>query len=131
MWVYRYAGGAQSRAAASGIKLVAKAKGSSQTLKQQSKPAKPSFTPEQLAEQERLKKLQQQAKEREAAAAAAKAAEAAAKEKDAQRKWILQYAEDDSESEPDDEPSKVCVVRLHCCMTTCTVLFEHRHCNTG
>ena len=54
-----------------------------------------------------MKKLQQQAKEREAAAAAAKAAEAAVKEKDAQRKWILQYAEDDSESDPDDESSKV------------------------
>ena len=91
---------------------MAKAKGNSQAPKQQSKPAKPTFTPEQLAEQERVKKLQQQAKEREAAAVAAKAAEAV-KEKDAQRKWILQYAEDDSESEPEDEPSKVCVSHDH------------------
>ena len=54
-----------------------------------------------------MKQLQQQAKAREAAQAAAKAAEAAAKEKDAQRKWILQYAEDESESEPDDDSNKV------------------------
>ena len=35
-----------------------------------------------------------------------KAAEAAAKEKVAQRQWILQYAEDDSESEPDEDDTE-------------------------
>lgn len=103
----RYAGGAQSRASASGIKLVAKAKGTSHSSQQQHKPTRPVFTAQQLAEQQRVKKLQQQAKERETAAAAAKAAaeaeKAAEKEKEAQRKWILQYAEDDSESESDED----------------------------
>lgn len=89
----RYAGGTQSRAAASGLKLVAKAKANKPATKP--KPAVPTISPEEEARQRRAKQLEQQARDR-------KAAEAAAKEKDAQRKWILQYAEDDSESDSDD-----------------------------
>ena len=90
---HRYAGGTQSRAAASGLKLVAKAKASKPATKP--KPAIPTIPPEEEARQRRAKQLEQQARDREAA-------EAAAKEKDAQRKWILQYAEDDSESDSDE-----------------------------
>lgn len=54
------------------------------------------ISPEEEARQRRVKQLEQQARDK-------KAAEAAAKEKDAQRQWILQYAEDDSESDSNDD----------------------------
>ncbi len=93
-WWYRYAGGVQSRAAASGLKLVAKAKASKPAAKP--KVTVPAILPEEEARQRRLKQLEQQARDK-------KAAEAAAKEKDAQRQWILQYAEEDSESDSNDD----------------------------
>jgi len=52
--------------------------------------------PEEEARQRRVKQLEQQARDK-------KAAEAAAKEKDAQRQWILQYAEEESESDSNDD----------------------------
>lgn len=56
---------------------------------------------EEEARQRRVKQLEQQARDK-------KAAEAAAKEKDAQRQWILQYAEEDSESDSyDDQKEQV------------------------
>lgn len=54
---------------------------------------------EEEARQRRVKQLEQQARDK-------KDAEAAAKEKDAQRQWILQYAEDDSESDSNDDPKE-------------------------
>ncbi|DBA76164.1 TPA: hypothetical protein ACH3X1_009895 [Trebouxia sp. C0004] len=90
----RYAGGVQSRAAASGLKLVAKAKASKPAAKL--KVTVPVISLEEQARQRRVKQLEQQARDR-------KAAEAAAKEKDAQRQWILQYAEEDSESDPNED----------------------------
>ena len=92
----RYAGGVQSRAAASGIRLVAKAKGKPKAA---ARVAVPIISPEEEAQQRKAKQLEEQARQQKAAEAAAAAA---AKEKDAQRQWILQYAEDDSESESDD-----------------------------
>lgn len=97
---YRYAGGLQSRAAASGIKLVAKAKG---RPKSTPKVTLPTISPEEEAKQRRAKQLEEQARQQKAAEAAAAAA---AKEKDAQRQWILQYAEDDSESDTDDHDAE-------------------------
>ena len=88
----------QSRAAASGLKLVAKAKAGKPAAKP--KVTVPTISPEEEARQRRAKQLEHEAQER-------KAAEAAAKEKVAQRQWILQYAEDDSESEPDEDDTKV------------------------
>ena len=82
----------QSRAAASGIRLVAKAKGKPKVAP---KVSVPTISFEEEARQRRAKQLEEQAREQ-------KAAEAAAKEKVAQRQWILQYAEDDSESDSDD-----------------------------
>ena len=92
----RYAGGMQSRAAASGIRLVAKAKGKPKAAP---RVAVPTISPEEEARQRKAKQLEEQARQQKAAEAAAAAA---AKEKDAQRQWILQYAEDDSESDSDD-----------------------------
>ncbi len=60
----------------------------------------PKVSPEEEARQRRAKQLEQQAQEK-------KVAEAAAKEKVAQRQWILQYAEDDSESDPDEAKEEV------------------------
>lgn len=61
--------------------------------------AVPIISPEEEARQRKAKQLEEQARHQKAAEADAAAA---AKEKDAQRQWILQYAEDDSESESDD-----------------------------
>ena len=97
----RYAGGAQSRAAASGIKLLAKAKSSNPVTRLQAT-NRPTVSPEEEAGRLRAKQLEQQAAEK-------KAAEAAAKEKVAQRQWILQYAEDGSESDSaEDDKEEVC-----------------------
>ncbi len=69
--------------------------------------------PEEEARQRRVKQLEQQARDK-------KAAEAAAKEKDAQRQWILQYAEEDSESDPNEDqmeqvsPCTICVLSSVC-----------------
>ena len=100
----------QSRAAASGIKLVAKARGSKPNSKL--KAAVPTISPEEEARQRRARQLEAQAREKQAAEAAAAAA---AKERDAQRQWILQYAEDESESDP-DEPDSEQVSLICCCL---------------
>jgi len=75
------------------------------------------ISPEEEARQRRVKQLEQQARDK-------KAAEAAAKEKDAQRQWILQYAEDDSESDSnDDQKEQVCYKSFHAplCVMPCSV----------
>lgn len=61
------------------------------------------ISPEEEAKQRRAKQLEEQRRQKEAAEAAAAAA---AKEKVAQRQWILQYAEDDSESDADDHDAE-------------------------
>lgn len=80
---------------------MAKAKGSKPRAKL--KAAVPSISPEEEARQRRTKQLEAQAREKQAAEAAAAAA---VKERDAQRQWILQYAEDESESDPDEHASE-------------------------
>ena len=89
---HRYAGGLQFRAAASGVKLLAKAQGRTRAIP---KPTFPTISPEEEAKEREARQLEEQRRQHKAAAAAAK-------EKDAQRRWILQYAEDDAESDTDD-----------------------------
>ncbi len=77
---------------------------------------------EEEARQRRVKQLEQQARDK-------KDAEAAAKEKDAQRQWILQYAEDDSESDSNDDPKEQVshTSFLHLCVLLSCVL-QSAHC---
>lgn len=100
----RYAGGAQSRTSASGVRLVAKAKGKP---KPTPRVEVPTISPEEEARQRKVKQLEEKARQQKAVEAAAAAA---AKEKDAQRQWILQYAEDDSESDSDGHVEQVSCV---------------------
>ena len=73
----------------------------------------PTISPEEEAKQRRAKQLEEQARQQKAAEAAAAAA---AKEKDAQRQWILQYAEDDSESDSDGHDAEQV---SRCSFTSC------------
>ena len=100
----RYAGGAQSRTSASGVRLVARAKGKP---KHTPRVEVPTISPEEEGRQRKAKQLEEKARQQKAAEAAAAAA---AKEKDAQRQWILQYAEDDSESDSDGHFEQVSCV---------------------
>lgn len=104
----RYAGGAQSRTSASGVRLVAKAKGKPRSAPRVNVPT---ISPEEEARQRKAKQLEEKARQQKAAEAAAAAA---AKEKDAQRQWILQYAEDDSESDSDGHIEQVSGVNFNC-----------------
>ena len=90
------------------MKLVAKT--STNGLQAKPKPTAPKISPEEEARQGRAKQLEQQAREKQAAEAAEAAA---AKEKDAQRQWILQYAEDDSESDIDEEQQEKVISEQH------------------